>query len=158
MKGTIVLKKLSVLSLLLAVSLPLAHASNDKDPKSVVMNVFRMLIENPNWTKADFERLISKDYIQVADGNRLNYEQDLAHLEVLRKECKSIRIVFHDIVVQGNKVATRHTAHAIKKDGSQLEADVVAIFEVKDGKLFRCDELTRLVKGNKADADLGSRT
>jgi ketosteroid isomerase-like protein len=150
------MKNLLVIPLLLATS-PLAHASPQEDPKAVVMNCFKTLIENQNWTKADYDKYISKDYIQIADGKSLNYDQDLAHLETLRKDCKSIKIVFHDMVAQGNKVATRHTAHAVKKDGSLVEANVMAIFEVKDGKLIRCNELTQIVKGTKEDADLGSR-
>lgn len=150
------LKKALVLSVLLMAPYG-AQASSHEDPKSVVLNVFKTLIENPKWTKADFDRYVSKDYIQVADGNTLTYEQDYQHIKALWETCKSIKVIFHDMVVEGNKVATRHTAYAVKKDGSEIEADVMAIFEVKDGKLIRCNELTRMVKGQKEDADLGSR-
>ncbi|MDP1724618.1 MAG: nuclear transport factor 2 family protein [Alphaproteobacteria bacterium] len=95
--------------------------------------------------------------MQIADEKTLNYTQGLEHVKTLKRDYKSIKIVFHEIIEEGNKVATRHTGHVIKGDDSEVEVDVMAIFEIKDGKIIGCRELTRLVKGSKADEDIGSR-
>lgn len=151
------MKKLLVLSLILTLTPYHVEATYQEDPKAVVLNCFQDVLENVDFTKADFDQYFSKDYIQVSDGKSLNYEQGYAHIQTLKRECRSIKVIIHDIVVQGSRVATRHTAYVTKKDGSQVEVNVMAICKVKDGKLIRCDELTRVVKGNKEDADLGSR-
>lgn len=156
MKGMDFMKNMHIPPVL-RTSSNVANTVSQQDPKAMVLQVFQELIESPNWIRADYDRLISKDYIQVVDGNILNYDQVLKHLEVFKDTYKSITVVFHDIVVQGNKIATRHTAHAVKKDGSEIEVYVMAIYEVKDGKLFRLDELTQIKKGSQEDADFGSR-
>jgi hypothetical protein len=70
---------------------------------------------------------------------------------------KSLKIEFKNMIVEGDKIATIHIGHGIKKDGNAIEAQVNAVFQIKNRKLIVCDELTRMVKGNKADEDLGHR-
>jgi len=124
--------------------------------KKVIENNFKVST-NLEATEADFALYHSKDYIQHVDGKVLNYEQYVTHRKALQKTVKSVKIVFHDMIVQGNKVVTRHTAYAVKKDDKEIELQVIAIFEIKDGKIISCHELTHLAKGERADRDLGSR-
>ncbi|MDP1724590.1 MAG: nuclear transport factor 2 family protein [Alphaproteobacteria bacterium] len=133
------------------------NASSSESPKDIVKNCFRDIIQAEKWDKPTYDKYFSEDYVQIADGKTLNYTQSQEHVKTLKRDYKSIKIVFHEIVTENNKVATRHTGHVIKNDNSQIEVDVMAIFEIKDGKIIACRELTRLVKGNKADEDIGSR-
>lgn len=137
--------------------LSVANASSTESPKDIVKNCFRDIMQAEKWDESNYDKYFSKDYVQIADGKTLNYTQGLEHVKTLKRDCKSIKIVFHEIIEEGNKVATRHTGHVIKSDDSEAEVDVMAIFEIKDGKIIGCRELTRLVKGSKADEDLGSR-
>lgn len=123
----------------------------------VLMKAFQNGLMNMNSTRADFDTYYSKEYIQHVDGKTLNYAEFLAHMNDLHKSLSSLEIEFLDIVAQGDKVATRHLAYGVKKDGREIEVLVVAIFGFKDGKLVSCDELTHMVKGAKEDKDIGSR-
>ncbi len=112
---------------------------------------------NMNATPAEFHPYYSKDYIQNVDGKTLNYAEFLAHMDDLHKTLESLKIEFLDMLAEGDKVATRHIAHATKKDGKKVEVLVVAVFGFQAGKIISCDELTHLVKGEGKDRDIGSR-
>lgn len=124
--------------------------------KKVIENNFKVST-NLEATEADFARYHSKDYIQYVDGKVLNYENYVTHRKALQKTIKSLKVVFHDLIIQGNKVVTRHTAYGVKKDNKEIELQVIAIFEIQDGKIISCHELTHLAKGERPDRDLGSR-
>ena len=124
--------------------------------KKVIENNFKVST-NLKATEEDFARYHSKDYIQHVDGKVLNYEEYVVHRKALQKTLKSVKVVFHDLIIKGDKVVTRHTAHAVKKDNKEIELQVIAIFEVKDGKIVSCHELTHLAKGERPDRDIGSR-
>lgn len=124
--------------------------------KKVIENNFQVST-NLEATEEDFARYHSKDYIQYVDGKVLNFEEYVVHRKALQKTLKSVKVVFHDMIIKENKVVTRHTAYAVKKDNKEIELQVIAIFEVKDGKIISCHELTHLTKGERPDQDLGSR-
>lgn len=131
-------------------------ASEDHNVE-ILMQAFQKGLMNMSSTRADFDPYYSKEYVQHVDGKTLNYEEFLAHMADLHKSLSSLEIEFLDIVTQGDKVATRHLAHGIKKDGREIEVLVVAVFGFKNGKLVSCDELTHMVRGAKEDRDIGSR-
>lgn len=60
-------------------------AYSSQELKEIVRNCFKNIFENPKWTKFDFDKYISKDYVQQIDGKTLNYEQTLAHIKTLKK-------------------------------------------------------------------------
>lgn len=124
--------------------------------KKIIENSFKV-VTDMTATDEDYAQYISKDYVQYVDGETLNYEGFIDHMKAIKKSVKSIKILFHDMIVEGNKVATRHTAYAIKKDNTEIEVQVIAIFDIKDEKIISCNELTYMVKGEKSDRDLGSR-
>lgn len=99
----------------------------------------------------------SKDYVQHVDGKVLNYEEYVTHKKAIKKTIKSLKVVFHDMLFEGNKVVTRHTAYAVKNDDKEIEVQVIAIFEIKGDKIIACDELTFMQKGERPDRDFGSR-
>jgi hypothetical protein len=100
----------------------------------------------------------ARQFIQeVFSGKTLDYQQFVAHMKAQKKIIKSAKITFKYIIVEGDKIATLHIVDAIKQDGSCIEAQVNAIFQIKDKRIFLCDELTHLIKGDKSDKDLGSR-
>lgn len=124
--------------------------------KELIENVFKV-VTDMKAVNEDYAQYISKDYVQCVDGEILKYNGFIDHMKALKKSVKSLTIVFHDVITEGNKVVTRHTAYAVKKNNKEVEVQVIAIFEVKDGKIISCNELTHMRKGETADRDLGSR-
>jgi ketosteroid isomerase-like protein len=124
--------------------------------KKIILDDFKTLTDL-NATAADCAQHVAKNYVQKVNSEVLDYDGFIDHMKALKKTVKSIKITFHDMLEDGNKVVTRHTARGIKNDNSVVEMDVIAIFEIQDGKLVSCNELTHLVEGSKADQDLGSR-
>ncbi len=139
----------------------LAEALKKNSPESsplkkIILNVFKIMTDI-NATEADYTKHVSKDYIQRVNGEVLDYNGFVDHMKALKRTIKSIKITFHDLIEERNKVVTRHTARGIKNDNSIVEMDLIAIFEIKDGKIISCNELTHMINGSKADRDLGSR-
>lgn len=128
-----------------------------KDLKAWIKEVFANVVENMNPVESTYSKYFSEDYVQYVDGKTLTYEDFVAHMKAQKAVMRSVTITFKQIVVEGNRIATIHYAEGIKKDGSEIKAQVNAVFEVENGKIISCDELTRLIKGDKSDKDLGSR-
>ncbi|AXH61202.1 MULTISPECIES: nuclear transport factor 2 family protein [Providencia] len=100
----------------------------------------------------------SDKYIQVVDGKQIDFNEFIAHLQVLKQATESIVITIKSIAEGDGCVHTQHLAKATKKDGSISEFEVFACFQIEDGKIIRCEEMTRMIKGSSQDEDLGSRT
>ena len=104
------------------------------------------------------KKYFSPDYIQIVDGKQIDFEEFYEHLKVLKAATKSITVTIKSIAEGDNCVHTQHIARAIKNDGSVSEFEVFACFQIEDGKIIRCEEMTRMIKGSNTDEDLGSRT
>lgn len=99
----------------------------------------------------------SKKYIQRVDSVTLNYDQFVQHVHLQRKVVENVKITFLHLVEEGNTLASMHLVEAKKKDGSQLKAKIVAVFQFENNKLILCDELTYMIEGSESDRDLGRR-
>jgi ketosteroid isomerase-like protein len=124
--------------------------------KKIILDDFKT-VADMNASEADYGKHVSKDYVQKVNGETMDYQGFIDHMIALKKTVKSIRITFHEILEDGNKVVTRHTAQGVKNDNTMVEMDLIAIFEIKDGKIVSCHELTHMIKGSQKDRDLGSR-
>ncbi len=126
--------------------------------KTLIKSLFKEMYENPN---LDLEKFVpqhfSKNYIQYVDGKVMKYGSIIKHRLAQKEILTSIKIKIEHIVAEGDKVFTIHRAYATKKDGSKVQAKIIALFQIKDDKVVLCDELTRTEKGTKEDQDLGSR-
>lgn len=125
--------------------------------KKFIQEAFLNVIEDMNATEETYTKYFSKDYIQYVDGKKLTYADFVAHMKAQKSVMKSAKITFKHMLVEGDKIATVHLVYGIKKDGSVIEAQVNALFQIKNSKIVLCDELTHLIKGEKSDKDLGSR-
>jgi ketosteroid isomerase-like protein len=127
------------------------------ETKQFVKEIFKNTIENMDATEETYAKYFSKDYVQYVDGKTLKYNDFIAHINALKNVLKSAKITFKHMIVEEDTVATVHLVDAVKKDGGIIEAQVNALFRIKDKKVILCDELTHLIKGEKSDRDLGSR-
>lgn len=127
------------------------------EAKEFIKAAFVNLIENKNADEETCAKYFSKEYIQYVDGKILNYDHFVAHMKALMATIKSAKVTFKHIIAEGDKVTTIHRVNAVKHNGSQIEVQVNALFQIKDNKIILCDELTYLIQGEKSDKDLGSR-
>ncbi|EKT66551.1 TPA: nuclear transport factor 2 family protein [Providencia alcalifaciens] len=104
------------------------------------------------------KQYFSSDYVQVVDGKQIDFTLFYAHMRALQEATENISIEIKSIAEGKNCVHTQHIARAVKKDGSTSEFEVFACFQLMNGKIIRCEELTRMLAGSKHDNDLGSRT
>ncbi len=132
--------------------------AQEEKNKEWLRTLFKEMYEDPT---TDFTKLIpkkySKNYTQWVDGKTMGYDDILKHRLAQKKVISDIKITFEHMVAEGDKVCTIHWVHAKKKDGSEVIAKVIALFQIQNGKLVLCDEMTHQIKGTKEDADLGSR-
>ena len=104
----------------------------------------------------DYSKYVAKNFVNPIDGNVFNYEQWVAHQKHIKSMVKSMTPKFDLMVAEGNDVAAVYYIKIIKNDGSELVVKDLAFFKIKDNKIIYCEELTRLVKGNVADKNIGS--
>lgn len=104
------------------------------------------------------KKYFSEDYEQVVNGKTIDFNEFIAHLKVLKNATESISITIKSIAEGDSCVHTQHVAQAVKKNGSKSKFEVFANFQLENGKILRCEELTRMISGDESDHDLGSRT
>jgi ketosteroid isomerase-like protein len=124
----------------------------------LVSHVQRVLNEvcfgDPDEVEAAIKKNFSPDYVQVSDGNRLVYNDFVAHIRHLRGHLVSGTVEVHEAVRDGDLVADRHTLRAVKVDGSEVVGDCYAFTHyAEDGRILRVNEISRVI-GNAADQDL----
>jgi ketosteroid isomerase-like protein len=111
---------------------------------------------SPAQAEADIARHFSPDYVQVTDGNRLEYKDFVAHIKHLRGVIASGIVEVHEVVRDGDLVADRHTMRATKVDGGQVVGDCYAFTQyAADGRILRVHELSHIIAGSEADQNLG---
>lgn len=131
---------------------------NSQISREWVGKLFSDLIESKEVSDETISQYVSPNYIQKVDGKTLNFSEYVSHMKSLKASIQSVKITIERCMIQGNAFFTVHTAEAVKKNGDRVVAKVIGYFEVKDGKLIFCDELTKTLVGSKEDEDLGSRT
>lgn len=126
-----------------------------EEQKQLVKNavIYALETRDPNM---DYSKYVAKDFINPIDGNVFNYDQWVTHQKNIKKIVKSMQPTFDLLVAEGNHVAAIYRINIIKNDGSKLEVKDMAFFTIKNQKISYCEELTRLIKGDQKDKDIGS--
>lgn len=106
--------------------------------------------------KMDYSKYVSKEFVNLIDDNKFNYEQWVTHQKNIKAMMKSMKPTFDLMVAEGNQVAAIFRIHLIKKDGTELEVKDMGFFKIKNHKIVYVEELTRLIKGNEKDKNIGS--
>lgn len=96
------------------------------------------------------------DYEQHTDGHVLSKAEFVDHVRHVRaRGLTQPRMTVQDVVFDGTTIADVHTINAVKPDGGPIELEVYMFAELRDGKVARIKELSRLVTGGAEDSDLG---
>ncbi|ROP60052.1 SnoaL-like protein [Enterobacter sp. BIGb0383] len=115
------------------------------------------IISEPAHSPERIASWFDPDYQQQVDGHVLNYAQFLIHMATLKTLTRRMTIDVKAIADNGDTVLTHHQVNVTKQDGQTSRIEVLAHFQCREGRIVRCDELTRLLTGDPADADLGQR-
>ncbi|PHM24782.1 hypothetical protein [Xenorhabdus budapestensis] len=126
---------------------------------NIVINSLKHILENndDNNLTSTIEEYFSKNYIQVVNGNELNFNDFVSHINLLKETLISVNVNILSIAEKENNVHTHHIVKAIKKDGEHIEFEVFTRFLINESKIIRCYELTRKISGGEQDDDLGFR-
>ncbi|WP_340620276.1 nuclear transport factor 2 family protein [Xenorhabdus siamensis] len=124
---------------------------------NIVINSLKRILENNDVNNSTIEEYFTKNYVQVVNGNELNFNDFISHINLLKETLISTKVNILSIAENENNVHTHHIVKAIKKDGEHVEFEVFARFLINESKIIRCYELTRKISGSEQDDDLGSR-
>lgn len=125
--------------------------------KQMFKQGFIELLESSVVNEQDVERFFSKDYVQYADGKKLDYEEFVQHMYTLKKALAKLEVNVRTIAKDGNVVFTNHLVSGRMKDGKAFSTEVIAEFRLRNDQVYYCNELTRLVGGAEEARDMGSR-
>jgi hypothetical protein len=85
------------------------------DPKTFILDFFssygRDLLRGDEDAGVVVDRYHTPDIIQIADGQRMNRDQLIAHSRPLRKRQPRSRMEVHEAVADGDRLAARYTLH-----------------------------------------------
>lgn len=125
--------------------------------RRTVLEALQTIITDPAHSPERIARWFAPDYQQQVDGNVLDYAQFLVHMATLKTLTRRMTIDVKAIADSGDSVLTHHQVSVTKQDGQTSLIEVLAHFQCREGKIVRCDELTRLITGDPTDASLGQR-
>lgn len=129
------------------------QASNNIKIVRAMFNLFANQKNDVN----NFSNYLSKDFVQISDGNKIDYQQFLIHVKSIRSHVNNINFKFEQIIADGDLVATHHIANGTKSDGKQVTTEFFAIFTLKNGKIIKCEEVSRMIEGDSSDKDMSYR-
>lgn len=102
--------------------------------------------------------IFSADYQQHTDGNTLDYEGFIQHLNHVRAQVSRIAFRVEQACCTPHMLADRHCVTVTKTNGQTSDIEVYMFARLRDRKIWRIDEVTRVIKGDHADKSLASAT
>lgn len=127
----------------------------EQNVKQLIRNAFQKVIEDPNANENVIRQFFSEDYVQHVDGKILNLSDFIQHIHSLKERIQDITIEFEQLISDDDKACSVHIARGTKENGEKVETKVIAFFQVKEGKISLCDELSHILHGKDEDKDLG---
>ena len=125
--------------------------------KQIIKNMLHDVIENPELNESLIRSYFSEDYIQQVDGKTLDFNDFFLHMSALKKSTKELSLTIESIAAEDDVVFTRHFVSGTTVDNKKGKSMVIAEFRIRNGKIYYCNELTHMSKGDESMRDLGSR-
>ena len=132
-------------------------AISREEAREFLEKVFANMFD-PQTAAESLSEFFATDYVQDADGARLDFNGFIDHARILKNTLRSGHVRFEEILVDGPKIADVHIIEATKANGDTIRVKVIALYILEKGKIVRVHELTHLLKGVDADRDIGFRT
>ncbi|MCG6401245.1 nuclear transport factor 2 family protein [Vibrio fluvialis] len=114
------------------------------------------VIEAEYVDEREVERCFASSYQQVADGTVLNLREFKEHLLTLKQLTQSMTVTVVAMAQQDEHAFSRHQVRVEKRTGERSVVEVIAHFQWRAGKIVRCDELSRVIDGDRSDRSLAS--
>jgi len=121
-----------------------------------IKELFRDVIENKNYDETLINKYFSENYVQIVDNQELDFETFKKHIKKLKDKIQQVDVQFANIVHNDHSIFTKHYVRSILKTKEVVSHKVFAEFQIKDGKVFHCEELTLQIEGNPSESNLGS--
>jgi hypothetical protein len=106
------------------------------------------------------ERYFAPEYQQWSDGEQLDYQGFVQHMQALSIRKKQgyafENFIIDETVTEGNTFVSRHRMIGKTPGGQPFTVKVLAIFEIHDGQFTRCWELSHTEGGSDVDKSLAS--
>ncbi|HEV2613960.1 MAG TPA: hypothetical protein VGV92_04550 [Gammaproteobacteria bacterium] len=145
----------TILALLLLVISSNVYAMDATQSKQFVKDAVVYALENKD-PNMDYGKYVSHDFVNPIDGKVFNYQQWVTHQKHIKAMVKSMTPKFDWMVADGDNVATIFYITIIKNNGEKLVVKDLAFFKINHDKVVYCEELTRLIKGNVKNKNIGS--
>lgn len=129
-----------------------------RNERQVVINALQEIVGHPEHDERRIALYFSPEYQQIVDGQPLDYRGFVRHMALLKSLTTTMTVSVLATACELNTVFTHHHVSVEKRNGEQSAIEVMARFTLSAGLIVRCEELTRLVQGDKDDHDLGSRS
>ena len=124
--------------------------------ENFIKELFRDVIANKYYDETLINRYFSEDYVQIVDNQDLDFAAFKKHIQKLKEKVVSVEVVFFNIISNEKTVFTKHLVKSTLVSGDIVKHKVFAEFQITDGKVTQCDELTLLIAGNKNERNLGA--
>lgn len=124
--------------------------------KDFIKALFRDVIENKHYDETLIHQYFSEEYVQIVDDQILDFATFKKHIHKLKEKVQETHVRFAGIASNETSVFTRHYVKSKLKNGEWVKHKVLAEFQLKNGKVVQCDELTMQMEGDKSESDLGS--
>lgn len=124
--------------------------------KDFIEKVLKDVVVDMDASEEIISNYFSTSYIQHVDGHTLNYSDFVQHMKLQKTILESASVSIDHCAVDGNSICTVHRVNALKKNGENIAVKVIAYYEIENGKIILCDELTHLLKGEENDQHIGS--
>ncbi len=121
------------------------------DNKTIIRTLFHTAFKAEFFDEERLGELLSPGYIQYANGFRLNFTQFIDHIKRVRALIRSCEITFETMVEENGIVFTNHIVRMELKNNCHSKSHVIAEFHVLNSKVVFCDELVRLLEGDKEE-------
>ncbi len=125
--------------------------------KQTFKKAFTELLESSEVNEKDIEKFFSKDYVQYADGKKLNYHEFIKHMHTLKKSLTYLKVSMKSIAQENDIIFTNHLISGETKDKKTFSGEVIAEFRISNNQIYYCNELTHMIEGEDENRDLGSR-
>jgi hypothetical protein len=106
------------------------------------------------------EGYFAPEYQQWADGEWLNYDGFVQHVQALAKRVQQgysfDTFTIHEVVGEGERFVTRHSLTGTNAEGTPFTLLVLALFEMREDRFVRCWELSHMQGRDTADQSLAS--
>lgn len=129
-----------------------------KNVSQIVMNALQEIINNPEHDEDKIAVYFSPHYRQQVNGTPLSYDEFVKHMALLKSKTRRMTVSLLSIVAEGDTVFTHHEVKVEKSEGGDSLFEVLAHYRLSSDQIVSCQELTRLIRGENGDRDLGSRS